>query len=158
MGKGRIGWSNGPDIRQFLGWGKKHPGKNAKHRHKKQYSKILVARSSLGKKFQIQRRFGGEIPLILQICPELPRRCPGDVPEMSRRIPGRPPHTASFGFRKFVVFFCYFSRFWSKFLIFVFCVFLVFLRLGTEKFVAFNPICKFHLFFLQINQFQVFFV
>ena len=173
MGKGRIGWLNGPDIRPFLG-GAKAPTEKRKNTSIKTFFPKFWLRAQIWAKTpnttsfwgwnstdssNLSRSCPGDVPEMSRSCPgdvpEMSRRCPGDVPEMSRRCPG-------FRFRRFVFFFCVFLRFWLFFFVFfVFCVLLCFL--GFSPFWHWKnlshsiPFAKFHLFWL-FNQLIVFVV
>ena len=116
VGKGRIGWPNGPDIRPFCWVGQRHPLKNAKtpalkiifqnfvfalkFEQKSKYNVVLGGNSTdfsicAGDVPELSRRCPGDVPEMSRRCPgvvpEMSRRCPGDVPEMSRRCPGDVP-------------------------------------------------------------------
>ena len=70
--------------------GQRHPLKNAKAPELKIIFQNFGCALQFEQKIQMQRRFGGGIPQILQFVPEISRSCPGDVPDMSRRCPGVP--------------------------------------------------------------------
>ena len=160
MGKRRIGWPNGPDIGPCFGVGQRHPLKNTKtpalklifqnfgcalkFEQKIQHNVVLGV--IFHKFFNLSRSCPGDVPEMSRRCPgdvpEMSRRCSGGVPEMSRRIPGRPSHVACFRFRR-LVFFLFFSWFWSNCFVFVFFVVFGFCPfLALKRLVAFNSVCK----------------